>query len=111
MRDTSKDSNCTISVVPTFAPSMAASAGTRSTRPAAANEDTMRPVAVLLCNTAVVASPAKNAFGRLLRATPRIRRNPAPKARWMPVCTIRTPHNNSAIAPARSISVIVVAME
>eukprot|EP01032_Pedospumella_encystans_P037377 gene37377-42335_t len=44
----SKDSNCTISVVPTLAPSMTASAGTRPTRPEAANELSISAVAVLL---------------------------------------------------------------
>ena len=60
---------------------MAASAGTRPTSPAAANEDTISPVAVLLCNTAVIASPARKALGRLPSATPRTWRSPAPKAR------------------------------
>ena len=39
----------TISVVPTLAPSMIASAGTRLTSPSAVNELVIRAVAVLLC--------------------------------------------------------------
>ena len=42
------DSTWTISVVPTFAPSMIASAGTRLTRPSAASDVVINPVAVLL---------------------------------------------------------------
>jgi hypothetical protein len=42
------DSTWTISVVPTFAPSMIASAGTRVTRPSAASDVVINPVAVLL---------------------------------------------------------------
>jgi len=42
------DSTWTISVVPTFAPSMIASAGTRLTRPSAARDVVINPVAVLL---------------------------------------------------------------
>ena len=40
---------------------MTASAGTRSTRPPAAKPVTIRPVAVLLCSTAVTPRPAANA--------------------------------------------------
>ena len=43
----SNDRSCTISVVPTLAPSMMASAGTRPTMPSAASEAVIRPVAVL----------------------------------------------------------------
>ena len=46
--DTSKDSTCTISVVPTFAPSIAASAGTSATKPHEAKDVMMSAVAVLL---------------------------------------------------------------
>ena len=46
--ETSKDNTCTISVVPTFAPSIAASAGTSATNPPAAKDVIMRAVAVLL---------------------------------------------------------------
>jgi hypothetical protein len=42
------DSTWTISVVPTLAPSMIASAGTRPTRPSAASDVVINPVAVLL---------------------------------------------------------------
>jgi hypothetical protein len=64
-RDTSTDKTCTISVVPTFAPSMTARAGTRSTRPPAANAVVINPVAVLLWRRAVTPRPAKKALNRL----------------------------------------------
>ena len=53
-REMSNDNICTINVVPTLAPSIAASPGTRSTSPPAAKPVTISPVAVLLCNTAVI---------------------------------------------------------
>ena len=62
------DRTCTISVVPTLAPSMIASAGTRPTRPSAVKELVIRAVAVLLCNSAVRPMPAAKAVKRLLRA-------------------------------------------
>jgi hypothetical protein len=47
-RETSKERAWTIRVVPTLAPSITASAGTSATKPLAANEATIKPVAVLL---------------------------------------------------------------
>jgi hypothetical protein len=67
-RDTSNDSTWTISVVPTLAPSMTASAGTRSTSPPAANPVTINPVAVLLWSIDVAPRPARKALNRLPRA-------------------------------------------
>ena len=64
----SNDRNCTISVVPTLAPSMMASAGTRLTTPSAASEAVISPVAVLDCNSAVRPRPATNAVKRLRSA-------------------------------------------
>ena len=64
------DRTCTISVVPTLAPSMIASAGTRPTRPSAAKELVIRPVAVLLWNSAVRPMPAANAVKRLPAPSP-----------------------------------------
>ena len=61
MRETSKDRTCTISVVPTFAPSMTARAGIMSTAPPAVNEATISAVAVLLCRTVVTPTPARKA--------------------------------------------------
>jgi hypothetical protein len=46
--DMLKERILTIRVVPTFAPSMMASAGTSPTNPFAVKEAAMRPVAVLL---------------------------------------------------------------
>jgi hypothetical protein len=97
-----KDRTCTISVVPTFAPSMIASAGTRLTTPSTASDVVMRPVAVLLCNSAVRPSPAPNAVKRFWRALPRKRRRSGPHARITPERTICRPHNSSATPPIRS---------
>src|SRR5579862_1189233 len=97
---TSKDSAWTISVVPTLAPSITASAGIRSTSPPAAKPVTIRPVAVLLWTSAVTPMPARNAFARLPSADPRKDRSRAPKARCTPVCTMWTPQRRSATEPA-----------
>ena len=59
------DKSCTISVVPTLAPSMIASAGTRLTTPSAQSEAVISPVAVLDCSSAVSPSPAAKALKRL----------------------------------------------
>ena len=76
--ETLKDSTCTISVVPTLAPSMMASAGTRLTRPSAASEVVISPVAVLDCNGADEPRPATNAVKRLRSALSRKRRKFSP---------------------------------
>ncbi len=100
-RETSKESACTINVVPTLAPSITASAGTRATNPAPANEAIIRPVAVLLCRIAVTPRPAAAALIRLPSAWLRKRLSSEPNARWTPLCTMWTPHKSRAIAPAR----------
>src|ERR1700758_4964949 len=65
-----------MSVVPTFAPSMMASAGARSTAPPVTKEAVIRPVAVLLCRRAVTTMPARKAKKRLRSAVPsRLRRS------------------------------------
>ena len=84
----SKESNCTIRVVPTFAPSMTASAGTRSTKPDAENELSINAVAVLLCKMAVTPTPAVKAWNLLFNTLPRKCLILAPKARTMPLCTM-----------------------
>ena len=98
----SNDRNCTISVVPTLAPSMMASAGTRLTTPSAASEAVISPVAVLDCNSAVRPRPATNAVKRLRSALSRKRRKFGPKARSTPVRTMWSPHSSSATPPIRS---------
>ena len=67
----SNESACTMSVVPTFAPSITASAGTSATKPRAANEATISPVAVLLCRTAVTPSAGERRLDRLSSALAR----------------------------------------
>ena len=78
----------TISVVPTFAPSMIASAGTRPSIPSAVNELVIRAVAVLLWRSAVRPIPAAKAVKRLLSAFPSSRRRSGPNARSTPLWTI-----------------------
>jgi hypothetical protein len=50
-----------IKVLPTLAPSITASAGANPMAPLAVNDAVINPVAVLLCNTAVTASPDRRA--------------------------------------------------
>ena len=98
---TSKENTCTINVVPTFAPSITARPGARSTRLPAAKPVSIRPVAVLLCSTAVTPRPAPKALKRFDRAEPKAVRNFGPKARCTPVWTMWTPQSSSAMLPAR----------
>ena len=62
----------------------------------------MRPVAVLLCRSAVRPRPAPNAVKRLLSALPRKRRRSGPNARSTPLTTMWRPHSNSATPPIKS---------
>ena len=96
------DSSCTISVVPTLAPSMIASAGTSATMPSVVNEAVISAVAVLLCRSAVRPRPAAKAAKRLPSACERSRRRSGPKARRMPLWTMCRPHSRSATPPIRS---------
>ena len=98
------DSNLTMSVVPTLAPSMIASAGTSAMAPSALNEAVIRPVAVLLCRSAVSPRPPAKAEKRLPKAWPRMRRRSGPKARRMPLWTMCRPQSSSATPPSRSSS-------
>jgi hypothetical protein len=101
------DSTCTISVVPTLAPSMIASAGTRLTRPSVVKELVMSAVAVLLWSKAVRPRPAAKAVKRLLSALPSNWRISGPKARRIPLWTMCRPHSSSATPPIRSRRTIV----
>ena len=96
------DSTWTISVVPTLAPSMIASAGTRPTSPSAANELVISAVAVLLCSSAVRPMPAAKAAKRLLSAFASSSRRSGPNARRIPLWTMCRPHSSSATPPIRS---------
>ena len=104
---TLNDSTWTIRVVPTFAPSMIASAGTRATRPSPANEAVISPVAVLLCSTAVSPSPAAKAVKRLPSAVDSRCRSSEPNARRMPLWTMCRPHSSNATPPIKSRTTIV----
>ena len=92
----------TISVVPTLAPSMIASAGTRLTRPSAVKELVIKAVAVLLCSSAVRPMPAANAAKRFFSARASSTRRSEPNARRIPLWTMCRPHNSSATPPIRS---------
>ena len=94
--DTLKVSNCTISVVPTLAPRMAASAVTSDMKPAAMKLVHIKAVAVLLCRSAVMPSPAMKAFQRLLRPMASACRKLPPNARTMPLWTMCRPHSSKA---------------
>ena len=96
------DRICTISVVPTLAPSMMASAGTRLTRPSDVNELVISAVAVLLWSRAVKPRPAAKAVKRLFRPFASNRRRSGPNARRMPLWTMCRPHSSSATPPIRS---------
>ena len=96
------DRICTISVVPTLAPSMMASAGTRLTSPSEVNELVISAVAVLLWSRAVRPRPAPKAVKRLLSAFASNRRRSGPNARRIPLWTICRPHSSSATPPIRS---------
>ena len=96
------DSTCTIRVVPTLAPSMIASAGTRLTRPSEVNELVISAVAVLLWSRAVRPRPAAKAVKRLFSALPSRRRRSGPNARKMPLWTMCRPHSSNATPPIRS---------
>jgi hypothetical protein len=96
------DRICTISVVPTLAPSMIARAGTKLTSPSDVNELVISAVAVLLWSSAVRPRPAAKAMKRLLRAFASNRRRSGPKARKTPLWTMCRPHSSSATPPIRS---------
>ena len=100
--ETLNDRICTISVVPTLAPSMMASAGTRLTSPSEVNELVISAVAVLLWSRAVRPRPAPKAVKRLRRALASSRRRSGPNARRIPLWTICRPHSSSATPPIRS---------
>ncbi len=91
-----------MSVVPTLAPSMMASAGTRATSPLAVKEVAMRAAAVLLWRMAVTSTPESMALTRLRSAVESRRRRSEPKARTMPLCTMCRPQSSNAMPPITS---------
>ena len=96
------DRSCTIRVVPTLAPSMMASAGTRLTSPSDVNELVISAVAVLLWSRAVNPRPAPKAVNRLLSAFANNCRRLGPNARRIPLWTMCRPHSSRATPPIRS---------
>jgi hypothetical protein len=103
-------STCTISVLPTLAPSVTASAGANVMNPAAMKVVDTSAVAVLLWSRAVMPAPARSAFQRLSSPMASIRRSWPPKARTMPVWTMRSPHSSNATNPAICIKINVADM-
>ncbi len=85
---TSNDSTWTMSVVPTLAPSMTASAGTRSTAPASVSDVVINAVAREDCSAAVTPSPARKAWKRVRSPWPSRRRRSLPKTRVTPLWTM-----------------------
>ncbi len=77
-QDRSSENTCTISAVPTLAPSMMASAGATAIRPWPTNELTMTAVALLLWTSPVTPSPARKAVKRLETLVDRTWRRFAP---------------------------------
>jgi hypothetical protein len=102
-----KDRTWTIRVVPTFAPSMIANAGTRPIMPLAANEAVMSPVAVLLWRSAVNPAPTPKAAKRLESALSNTRRRSDPNARTIPLWTMCRPQSSNATPPIKSRRTIV----
>ena len=101
------DRICTISVVPTLAPSMMASAGTKLTRPFDVKELVISAVAVLLWSSAVRPRPAAKAVKRLLRPLASSERRSGPNARRIPLWTMCRPHSSNATPPIKSRRTIV----
>ena len=102
---TSKDSSCTISAVPTLAPSIAASAGASADRPGrgeGADHQRRRGAGLQRRRDA---EPGQHgaARGRPARS-PSTCRSRLPKARCTPLCTMCRPQSSSAASPASSSS-------
>ncbi len=97
----SNENTTAIRLVPTSAPSMIASAAGSEIMPCATKEDTISPVAALLCTSAVTPSPAAAALMRFCTLSERTRRSFAPSTRRMPVRTICVPHTSRAMAASR----------
>ena len=95
----SNEKACAAIDEPTSAPSMTASASGSAIRPRPAKEASRRAVAVELCRMPVTPMPARNALMRVRVRVEMIRRSVAPKARIIPVRTIRTPQSRSATLP------------
>jgi hypothetical protein len=76
--DRSNEKSSTMRLVPTSAPSITESAGAVAIRPWPTNDATMSAVAVLLCRSAVIASPAPNAAKRLATLCRSTRRRSPP---------------------------------
>src|SRR5436190_16966110 len=90
-----------MTLVPTSAPSITASAALVVTRFLPTNDATIRQVAVLGSTMLVTPSPAMTARKRLSKLAARMRRRFSPNTRSMPVRTMCVPQTRSAIAARR----------
>ena len=99
--DRSNENTTAITLVPTSAPSMTASAALVVTRFLPTNEATIRQVAVLDWTMLVTPRPAMRARKRLAKLAARTWRRFSPKTRSMPVRTMCVPQTRSAIAARR----------
>ena len=95
----SKEKICAATDEPTSAPSMTASASGSAIKPRPAKEASSKAVAVELCRMPVTPMPERNALMRVRVRVATTRRSAAPKARIMPVRTMRTPQSRSATLP------------
>ena len=96
--DKSSENTTAITLVPTSAPSITASAAGSPTSPWPTNDDTMSAVAVLDCTTAVTPIPERTAVNRLLTLREMSCRRLAPNTRRMPVRTRCVPQMSRATA-------------
>ena len=101
------DINCAERVVPTSAPSTTATAADIVMTLRAAKELTIRTAAVLLCRSAVMPMPTKQALKRLLVELEIIRRSELPKASFRPLFTMPTPQRRRQTPPITCISISV----
>src|SRR4051812_27431652 len=97
----SNEKTTAMTLVPTSAPSITASAALVVTRFLPTNEATIRHVAVLDCTMLVTPSPAMTARKRLTKLAASTRRRFSPKTRSMPVRTMCVPQTSRAIAARR----------
>ena len=99
--DKSSEKTTAITLVPTSAPSITASAAVRETMPWPTNDETISAVAVLDCTMAVTPIPESTALSRLLTPREINWRKFAPKTRKTPVRTSWVPQTKRAIAAKR----------
>ena len=104
-RCTSNDSACTTRLEPRSAPRMTMRPLAVPTRPCCAKEARISTVAVALCTASATRKPTPKARGGCARALPSQCLSSPPKARRMPVLTMRVAQSSSATPPAMSMRI------